>query len=491
MNLKYFLDRKYELCAILIFFIIFAQLLYLIDYQGGILDEQFYPGVWKYFVTNSDFSPFAFRYHPALSYYINSVFLYFDNNPTWKNTPHSLAYIIENGYDLNYFLFLTRLPIAFVSLLLGFYIYKWAKEIYGKRAALFALFLYGFEPSILAHGSFATTDIVAAAFIFISMYYFWEFFKYPNWKSCLISGVTLALALLSKNTALILIPLVFALLVYKYKFRIFSKVGVKFGLIFFVSIFIIIWTAYGFQVSSVMSQVHSPEKALDFINSKYSGVTKDIVLGLANLPLPATTYITSIGYNIWHSSSGQGNYFLGEIGTHSKWYYFPVAFLIKTPIPLLIVLFIAVAFLLFNKKRKVDEKFLILPAIVYLLFLMFMLSLYIGIRHLLPIYPFLFVIMGGIIYRAKFLKRRRIFNIIILALCIWYIAESLTVFPHDLSYFNEFVGTENAWKLFADTDVDWGQDVKELGKYMSKNNIKTINFVDMLPNVYTRFYIQN
>src|SRR3989344_1263585 len=128
MNNIFSRKNKYEIAASIILLIVFLQLLYLIDYEGGILDEQSYPGVGKYFVTNWNFSPFAFRYHPILPYYINSIFLYFDDNPVWHHTPLNFSYIIGKAYDWNYLLFITRLPIAFVYVLLGIYIFKWAKE---------------------------------------------------------------------------------------------------------------------------------------------------------------------------------------------------------------------------------------------------------------------------------------------------------------------------------------------------------------------------
>jgi len=491
---SYASKNKAEIAAALILLVVFAQLLFLIDYQSGVLDEQFYPGVGKYFVTNGDFSPFAFRYHPILPYYINSLFLYFDGNPVWEHTPYSLSYIVENGYDWNNLLLLTRLPIALVALLLGFFIFRWAKELYGKKAALFALLLYGFEPSILAHSSFATTDLVAVAFIFIAMYYFWKLEKAPAIRSAAIGGFTLALALLSKNTALVLVPIVLFFFIWKYRKSVIALNNLKLIVLYFAIAFLVIWGAYGFQVSSVIDTVHSPEKALAFIDQKYSGFQKDMIVAGFNAPIPATAYVTTIGYNVWHSASGQGNFFLGKEGMHSEWYYFPVAFLVKSPIPLLIFLGLAIAGLAFRKRslRLKDEKMLLAPIIVYSLFLMLALTLYIGIRHLLPIYPFLFVLASPLVYyKLSSLSKQRMYKIAVAVLLIWYVAEAAFIFPHNLSYFNEFVGPENAWKFFADTDVDWGQEVKELGRYMQRSGISTINFPEMLPYVYTKSYIDN
>jgi len=494
MHKNFISEKKYGIAVGIILLVIFAQLLYLINYEGAISDEQFYPGVGKYLVETGNFSlvTIALQSHPPLSYYINSLFLYPSKDPIWKQSPYSLRNVVEY-YGLDYILLITRIPIALVSLLLSFYIYKWAKELYGKKAGLFALLLYAFEPTILAHSSFTTTDIVAVAFMFIAIYYLWRYDNQQTKTRLAIAGVTLGLALLTKYSALILVPLTFAFLIYKYHKNIREINTWKIIVGYFSIAFLIVWASYGFQFSTISNEIHSKEKAMNFIDKKYSGFTKEVIITGMNIPIPATTYIGGLGYNVYHSAVGHYNYFFGEVSLEAKWYYHPIIFLSKSPIPLLIILAILISGIIYKKKtiKWKDEKYLIIPIIVYLIFLWFIINLNLGLRHSLPIYPFMFVLASSIIsFKFKASKGKTIYKIVLTMMIIWYIVEALFILPHNLSYFNEFVGSENGWLYFADTDVDWGgYEVKEVGKYVRSNNITDFKFTLSLVNEYARAYI--
>ncbi|HCJ66809.1 MAG TPA: hypothetical protein DHV62_05640, partial [Elusimicrobia bacterium] len=94
---------------------------------------------------------------------------------------------------------------------------------------------------------------------------------------------------------------------------------------------------------------------------------------------------------------------------------------------------------------------------------------------ILPIYPFLFVLLSQTIQPAVFSHQRTIifrFQFLIFSfLCIWYLISSLRIYPHYLAYFNEFSGgPDNGWKYLADSNIDWGQDLKGLKKYLEKED---------------------
>jgi 4-amino-4-deoxy-L-arabinose transferase-like glycosyltransferase len=499
---------KYEIAAGLLLLAMLAQLLVLITYQSGIADEQFYPGVGKYFVENGDFSPFAFRYHPPLAYYINSLLLYSDSNPVWQSTPFDMG-LLATTYGFDNLLLLTRLPIALLAIVLGIFIFAWSRALFGKKAALFAVFLYSFEPTLLAHSSVATTDLAAAAFIFIAMYALWKLEQRQTFRFAALAGFCLGLALLSKFTALILVPVVLAFFLYKPVLsrsrRLASCLRMKFearhpfrlrliGLCFLVA-FITVWAAYGFQVSTVLDSVHSREKALGFLDQKYpDGLQRELALGAMNTPLPAAGYVTGLGYAAFHSSTGHENYFFGEISTSARWHYHPVAFLLKTPLPLLLLLGMAAAGAICWRK-KIDwrgRKHLIAPVLAYAVFLWFAVSLNIGLRHSLPLYPFIFVLASPLVtFKLKAPRKEKVFRAALIALAIWYVAEAALILPHNMSYFNELVGSQNGWLYLNDPDVDWGQEVKGLARYIQENGISGIYFAKYMPDVYTDQYISD
>src|SRR3989344_789498 len=472
--MKLDIEKRTELIAVLIVLAMLIQLIYLIDYQSLTNDEFTNIAVGKYYIANQDFSPFVFIDHPPLGYLISSLFLYFGDNPIWSRTPHDSFYIIGNNpYSIDYLLFITRLPVALTAILLGIYIFKWTKELYGKKAALLALFLFSFEPNILAYFSIATTDFVMTAFIFISLYYFWKFQKEKTYGSALKAGIFLGLALISKHPALILIPFTFTFLIIQYKRSIISRHIFPKVIIFFIAAFIILWAIYGFHVSTILNTVHSKEKALDFVNKTIKNdFERNIVISSFNIPIPAPYYITALGYRMWQKDTTY-YYFFGEI-VHGerRLDYYPLMFLVKTPIPFLILLGIFILRLFFMKKR-ISHPYLIFGFVLtYFVLMGVVFGPNLGLRHMLPIYPFLFV-LGGSVINIKFKsgKQNDMFKAIIIILLIWYIIEALLIIPHNISYFNQFIGPDKAWLYFADSDIDIGQELKEFRHYIEENNI--------------------
>ncbi len=112
----------------------------------------------------------------------------------------------------------------------------------------------------------------------------------------------------------------------------------------------------------------------------------------------------------------------------------------------------------------------------------------IGIRYILPLYPFL------IVYASKLLslKKGRILNALIILLCIWYLVGTASICPHYLAYFNELVGgPDNGYKYLADSNLDWGQDLKGLKGYTVERKIKGIKlsyFGTAEPDYYSLDY---
>jgi len=91
-------------------------------------------------------------------------------------------------------------------------------------------------------------------------------------------------------------------------------------------------------------------------------------------------------------------------------------------------------------------------------------SLNIGHRHILPIYPPLFVLCGACALYFRSLKFRA-GAIVISILTCWQVAESFAVRPDYLSYFNQAAGgPEGGYRHLVDSSLDWGQDLPGLKK---------------------------
>src|SRR3989338_4044520 len=113
-------------------------------------------------------------------------------------------FLFNNGADR--LLFWGRIPIILLSVLLGWDVFKWGRELFGHKAGVVGLFIYAFMPNIIAHSQFVTTDFGVTAFSFIALYHLWKFTVNPSSKNILYSGLTLGLALGSKFSAVLLLP---------------------------------------------------------------------------------------------------------------------------------------------------------------------------------------------------------------------------------------------------------------------------------------------
>lgn len=348
---------------------------------------------------------------------------------------HQLLY--ESNQDADKILFIARLSIILISLLGGLVVFKWTSKLYGQKAGILALFLYVFSPNILAHCRLVTHDLAVSCFILLALYQFWIFKESPTFKNLLFAGLGLGLALSSKPTAFLILPtyIVYGLL---YNRTVLRTVPISAG-----------------------RHRLLPSLALIFLIGFF-------VLGLSSGFSNIGDYFKGFS-SLSEQTAGRPSFLMGETGR--GWYhYFAVAFLIKTPIPTLILLLLTLLFFKgIKSKQAADELLLILPILT-----IFGVASYsrfnLGLRHILPIYPLLFVFIG----KAANLKFRGS-SPVILILCGWYLFSSLSIYPHYLAYFNEFVGgPENGYKCLVDSNLDWGQDLKGLKRWMEKEGVNEI-----------------
>jgi hypothetical protein len=168
------------------------------------------------------------------------------------------------------------------------------------------------------------------------------------------------------------------------------------------------------------------------------------------------------------------------LGQHSKtgwWYYFPVAFAVKTPTAVLLLGVLAL-FALFRKALFRKDKLwfrwvvLILPPVAY--FGLSMTSgINIGIRHLLPIYPFLFAAAAAGFFHLPFRRLTR--AVLISAIVLLQIVEVSSIHPHYLAFFNQLSGGPMAGPSYlVDSNIDWGQNLKKLKRYMDEKGLNEV-----------------
>lgn len=344
----------------------------------------------------------------------------------------------------NNIIFVSRIMFVLLTMILGIFSFFWAKKLYGEKAGIFSAFLILFLPNILANGRLINTDFGLTLFFFLAIYFWGKFLKEPKILNLIIAGIFLGLVLASKFTGIMIVPIFILLIIIKLILQKSWKNWPKYLLgILLSSIvsFLIIWGTYGFSIQS----------------PKYF---------YKGLVMVAT-----------HSAGGHASYLLGQTSNTGWWYYFPVAIFFKTPIPIFIFLLITIIYFKKIKSKDIFDEYLILiPLIVFLLFAMIS-KANLGVRHVLPILPFLILFISKSINLIDF-KKWRLGTIGFIVLIFWYFVSSVFSFPNYLAYFNEFAGgPKNGYKILTDSNLDWGQDVFRIKKYMDENNLDHVYLV--------------
>jgi 4-amino-4-deoxy-L-arabinose transferase-like glycosyltransferase len=421
-----------------------------------------------------------------LSFYLNSLFLYPLDFPdevyeAQSSKKVSTDMIFHSGYDPFFITFLARLPFMLLSIIFGILIMAWARELYGPTSSLIALFLYTFSITLLGNATIALTDFTVTFFIFFTLYVFWKFCNTLQPPYLIWTAILLGLALLSKLTAVILIPALFFLLIilsfrrWKLNKKATLQLARYFGSILLIAS-LVVWAGYGFTVSTLKEAIphHYVERAYEQLGTFQQEFTRDAaIFTFEKLPLPAPGYFFGLTAVVYRSAQeGREGYFLGEVIESPPWYFFPVVFLLKTQLSIILLLLAALIVYIKNKKEFFQkEVFLFVPVALLLLFFT-QNKMVSGIAHILPSHPF-FIVFASML--GKFLKRRT-YVIIMGILLTHYLISALVAFPHYHNYFNEFTsGAKNGHKYLGGANLQNGQHLPELKEFMDTHSVKKIN----------------
>ena len=414
--------------------------------------------------------------------------------------------------DADTVLFFSRLPITVLSVVLGVGIFLWTRKLGGALAGVFATTLYAFDPNIIAHNHYVTTDIGSAAFIFFAFYFFIEFLKSPTGRTILLSGIFLGLAELTKFSAVLLFP-VFGLFALLYALTRLSKPETisqarfittnlwryLFGYTKIILVcFVIIWIGYRLNTLGMPAQkiVEHADLFLSQPNEP-ARIAHDLIVSMTTSPLllPYAEYFVGLAKVFSRVAAGNVHYFLGTVSNVSSPWYFPVVFLLKETLPFLFLLITTTCYGIFRLTRSIKEQtseklwFLFARsfqnhiteylAIFFVLFYSYVSitgNLTIGFRHLFPILPFLYLLVG--ITLARFYKRHEsepathhLLSIFIGIIFFIIVAIPALTYPSYLSYFNIAAGGHTAgYRYVTDSNYDWGQDLKYLKKWVDNYN---------------------
>lgn len=460
------------------------------------------------------------------------------NIPAWEEYINGQwdmgrIFIYESENDADKIIHWSRFPIMLLAILFGWMLFKWTSQLYGEKVGLLTLFFYTLSPTIIAHSRYVTTDLGAAFGFFIGLSTFINFLKSQTRKNLIIAGIAFGVAQLLKFSLVILAP-IYALLAIlwvilenygnlKEIIKSFLKVIIKVVIIGFIGI-IVIWPVYQFHVWNYPPErQHNDSQFL--LGSFGIKPLANIVIWMSDKPILRSIghYMLGILMVTQRAAGGNTAYFLGEVSAAGSRLYFPLLYLLKESLAFHILTFIAVIFSISNiikaKEKNIraaaewlKDNFTLIAGMIFI-FIYFLQSitsnLNIGVRHILPTLPFIYLLVARQTIRwinsftaeeprtildiLKNLYNTYIKKIgrgtVATILLIWMFFSTLLVWPYYLSYFNGLGGGVTYGYLIAtDSNYDWGQDLKRLKDFVNENNIQKIG-IDYFGGGSPKYYL--
>lgn len=410
------------------------------------------------------------------------------------------VFLYENHVPADSLLLAARSATIACTLAFAMAVALWTRRYFGAPAALLALFLFTFDPNLIAHGRYVTNDLLASLFFFLAVIAWARYLLRRYLRDLVWSGLALGLALLTKFSALLLVPIYVAL----YLCRAWQEedrgsqapVGATRLSVerFFASMLLVavistalILPAYAFKMRpcEAAGTLNTPVAPCTLAGAADPRTPSGHFLAILAraFHLPDHPYLVGLFMLSQHNEGGHPSYLLGEQSRQGWWYYYPVVFLVKTPTAVLTLAALGlVAGVCWASRfrlarlRELPFHWIALAAPILIYFASAMTSrINLGVRHVLPIYPFLIVLLAALFFRLRESRFRRAFPYLLALVVAVQTAESAAIYPHYLSFFNTVSGgPNNGARALLDSNIDWGQDLKRLKHYLDANRIESV-----------------
>lgn len=453
-----------------------------------------------------------------------------DINGQWTQ---GAVFLYESGNDADQIVFWSRIPFLLLTILLGWLIFDWTRKRFNTATALMTLLLFAFSPTILAHSRYVTTDLGAAFGFFIGFIGFLKFLEVPNRKNLLIAGLLFGTAQLLKFSLILLIPMYVLMIVgwivtrpnlhLHERIKLGMRISLKTMLLGIVG-FALVWIVYIPHVWNYPKDRQYNDADLTLTSF---GLRPAVNLNLALIDnkytRPFGQYMLGVLMVQQRAAGGNTAYFLDEVSAKGSRIYFPLLYLIKENLALHILTLIALIFAFYKFRKSSGSitgrarlwiynhfaEFSALTFIIFYWLVSIKSPLNIGVRHVLPTFPFIYILVSRQI--VEWLKWHETVNpqswldwfrnvyqlyiksipkyLFVGVLMLWLIGSSVAIFPNYLSYYNELSGgTSEGYKIAVDSNYDWGQDLKRLTDFVRENQIEKIS-VDYFGGGNPRYYL--
>jgi hypothetical protein len=465
--------------------------------------------------------------------FLNPVFP--TNTAAWQSEVNGewdmgRQFLYGSGNPANEIIRVARIMPILLTILTIILVYFLARRIMGSLWALLPAFLFGMDPAIIANGHYVTTDVGAAFGFLLGIYFFVQLIESPTTKNLWLAGIAFGIAQLTKFSTPLLMPL-FLLVLLALWVRDLSLLPRREALrtgwnylkkvifILLIGYLVVVYPIYFLftlhypiakQTSDTIAILGSfaggPTPASQICHGARCLADADIWMTKSPVLRPFAEYLLGILMVLQRVDSVNTIYFLGHVVGSGGWIYFPVLFLLKEPIPTLIIvllaLFLAISWMWQRARssrgrilKNISDYITVHPAeftmgsfvAIYWAYSMHT-TLNIGIRHVIATFPFIFILAAGVwrkwimrfdLSRAttalgaagammRSVALSLVKYIFLVALLVWLFLETLFTTPYFLSYFNEFAGgTMNGYHYVTDSNYDWGQDLLRLKAWVA------------------------
>ncbi|MCX2744651.1 glycosyltransferase family 39 protein [Mangrovivirga sp. M17] len=393
----------------------------------------------------------------------------------WKNgaAGGALAKQFDSSEEYRSFLPYARLGILIFLLLTLYLVYLVGNNLNGKLTGYIAVILLATTPLVVAHSTLATTDVPAMGTCLLSIYLIILWIEKPDLQRSVLMGIGFALAVCTKFTAILFVTpslLVFlALKVWKNSKDLFPYFKTL-PLILFCSL-LTVWTVYRFSFGLIGEIPH--DGILDAGNCYASN---PILSQMLSWKVPAPEFFKGLGDTWCQNQVPLKGYLMGDLKPTGSIFFYPVSFIVKTPLTLLLLFFLSIIITIYY--RVFTWKVLGIYSVIVIIFLLsFISNLNIGLRHIIQVFPFIALVsaFGVTILIDKVDKSKIYYACVGTALLLsTQVIISWSQYPHWLSYFNLFGGNEPG-NIIVDSDLDWGQGMYELEDFFEGKDVDSLH----------------
>jgi len=459
--------------------------------------------------------------HPPLAHLWSAIPLLFMDVklpslslPSWWRSDQwgfGAAWFYEVGNDPQRLLFAGRSMIVLLSAALGLTVFIWSRRLFGSAGGLVSLGLYVFCPTMLANGSVVTTDMAAGLFFTLATMTAWSALHRISVGTVIGSGAALGGLFLAKMSAVLIVPVYLLMLAARIVSA--ATLPVQIGrrrelrsrlsrLVAHLAvagvqclvIVAVVWIGHGLRYAAMRDAVAGRDRLPMLVPTappeiddwghllERPGLAGEVIALFRRARLLPEAYLYGFTY-AFNMTRGRSAFLDGDRSVRGFYRFFPCSFLYKSTLPSLAVLAIAVVGMVRRSPRPARaaagaaEK----PSGLYeWIPLLALLAVYgttaicssfnIGHRHILPVYPPLYVLAGAAAWGWKALGRAIRAGVI--GLVLLHAAACMSAFPYYLAYFNWIAGgPSRGHRHLVDSSLDWGQDLLRLSRWLKANKL--------------------